>query len=619
MDLSLSGDWKYEYKALPRIKTEEDIKEYVKVAEEYFPKWATKEYKRVEIPKFSNPIAQETWEFEEIRRCIQGHDGLPGRMYFYYHYCSIQNISGGFIKPQFRVADAIWFHLVESCEWGNYNQGTGIICVKRRRSGFSWKQACDALWEALFKQGSQIAMISKDEDSSKDLLDKVYIMEEQLPSFLKHPKAKRSMDGALFARKEKDEDTGDLLLTGNRSKITVRAPSDTCLEGLQAGKLVIDEVGKIPNVKTIVSMAGPILMEEMNRVGVLIMFGTAGEQEKDGVGQKDFWVNHKSHDLQRFFFPGWAGMSSDKFGNDDIEKAVRYILKEREKRLAISEKDYTEYVQQYPLYVEEAFLSSGQNGIGHYKNIRKQLEDLDTVSKEPRKGKYVQDTDGSVSFVPNSVYEASGKAIMWETPNPSKDYVAGCDPADHDHVTKGSDLSLYIMSKQKGLTPPQIVFSMTFRTENVDDWYQQAAWALESYNNTKVLVENNRFGMIKWFQNTGYMHLLRYEPSNAAKLIKGKPRSVGVRATASSNKEMERCINDYTTKFCDLILDTELLTELGVYGVQNTDRVFAWGWCLVALEDEYISQERKEHIKQALPKTQMRMIRGKLTRVRRKR
>lgn len=630
MNLQINGGWKYKYEELPPIKSEDDIDGYIKSAQKMFPKWKRGIPVRVwdsgrmyddqgrEV-EFDSPTATQNWEFEQIRRCIHGHDGMSGKMYFYYNFCSIKNISGGFIRPQFRVSDAVWFHLLESCEVGRYNQGRGVICVKRRRGGFSWKQASDSIHDSLIKPGFRVGMTSKDEKAAKDLMKKVYQMYERLPPFLKHPFSSKTQEHISFARKTEDE-LGQKTLSGNESEIYCHAPTDSCFEGEQIGKMVIDEAGKIPNLETIWSMGEPTLMEETERVGIPVLFGTAGEQTKAGVGQKVFWKNNDSFNFERFFFPGWAGLKTKKDGNDDIRASLDWILGEREKLRKLDDnKRLLEFVQQYPLYSDEAFLTKGGVGIGNPIKINEQLAKLEESPHRKIIGKFRwgNDNEDLVVFEPNSVHDMSGQCIVYEEPQEGTGYISGCDPADHDFVQSGaSKLSLYIVKRQRGSHPPKIVFSYTDRPDRVNDYYDQSVMALLFYGNVKVLIENNRWGMIKYYQDNGYGHLLKEEPIPKQKMVKVRSKQVGVRATVSSIKEMERCLNHYTDDYCDLIPDPDLLLEFGVYGDENTDRVMAFGWTLVALEDDYVSVEQQQRVVSALPTFKMKKINGKVVRVR---
>lgn len=194
--------------------------------------------------------------------------------------------------------------------------------------------------------------------------------------------------------------------------------------------------------------------------------------------------------------------------------------------------------------------------------------------------------------------------------------MSGSDPADHDYVNKGaSDLALYIMSKQQGARPPRIVFSYTDRPEKVNDYYEQSIMALIYYRECKVLIENNRNGMIQYFQNNGYIHLLKPEPQPKNQLNVQQTKRLGIRKTVASTQEMERCINQYTDDYAHLIPEIELLAEFLVYGQENTDKVIAFGWTLVSLIDEIVNVAQQQEIADSAPTFRYRKINGKLTRV----
>lgn len=618
MNFELGSEYRYEYKDLPEINEESDVEHYIEVAKNYFPK-LTKVRTRTEKPKFNDPIDQVNWEREEIRRCIEGYDGLSGKMYFYYNYCKIKNISGGIIRPDFRVMDAVWFHLIEAFQPEQYLSGHGVICIKRRRSGFSWKEAADVLHDAIFQSSRNIGMTSKSEDDAKRIFGWVQFIYERLPSFMKIPMSSQAQDKVVFARKEKDVH-GNKKLTGPLSTIYSSAPSDDCFEGDMLTKMIIDEVGKIKNVTTIWSMSEDTMMQETEMLGIPVLFGTAGEQDPgaNGVGQKQFWNKHKDYSLVRFFTPGWSGLYVDDKGNDDVERAVKWVLEQREKKLKISDEEYHKFLQKYPLNVKEALLSFGGSGIGNIKKIRDQEYELEKNPVKFIEGKFRWGyaEEPTVVFEPNTLHDTSGKCRIYEQPSLSIGYCSGCDPADHDYVNKGSsDLSMYIMSHQKGMRPPKVVFSYTDRPDKVNDYYEQAIMALVYYNNTMVLIENNRNGMIQYFQNNGYIHLLKPEPQQKNVLNTQSNMKIGIRKTTNSGKEMERCINEYTNNYCDVIPEIELLQDFMVYGSENTDRAIAFGWTLVSMEDEVTMMVQKERSKSSMPSRRLKKVEGKLVRV----
>ena len=58
-------------------------------------------HKRVKLESFKNPTDQLMWELEEIRRCKEGYGGMSPKMYFYFNYVSMLNITEGKIFPQY--------------------------------------------------------------------------------------------------------------------------------------------------------------------------------------------------------------------------------------------------------------------------------------------------------------------------------------------------------------------------------------------------------------------------------------------------------------------------------------------------------------------------------------
>src|SRR5690606_18316254 len=93
-----------------------------------------------------------------------------------------------------------------------------------------------------------------------------------------------------------------------------------------------------------------------------------------------------------------------------------------------------------------------------------------------------------------------------------------CDPSDHDQKKKKagndvSDLALAIVSKPFGLEAPRLVLEYVDRPEMLDQFFEQAAMALRWYNNTQVLVEDNRARMVNYFK-TNYPALLPLVPSS---------------------------------------------------------------------------------------------------------
>ena len=594
------SDW--EYKPLPYISDIDDdvqVEEYITAAKKFFPR-NLKGYKRVDIPSsFNNDIEKEAWEVEQIRRCIEGHNDMCGKMYFYFNFCKIIATRNGRISPDYRVVDHLWFELLESCRVGDIHEGMGVVCVKRRRSGFSWKAACDALHDALFTKYQDVGMDSKTEEDSKELFAKVQFLYDNLPDFLRiSAEGGQTKSSLKFATKIKDN-AGNYKYGGNQSNVFCQPPTDSAYEGRKLNKWISDEAGKKDNMMVMWSLTVDCLDDEEGRVGVPIIFGTAGDVDKGSAGLKELWgkidkkdPNYKlneAYNLIRFFVPGWAGKSVDKNGNDNVEQEVRKIIKERRAKKKNQAADYLDFEQKMPLNINEALQVKGGVGIGNIHNIRNQIVSLENNPPYFKRGYFRKGgyKEPEVVFEPIA-YPHNTVGMEWriyEDVNSDFKYIAGSDPVDHNTGT--SDLSMHILKGHRGSTPPMLVASATGRPMDPRTFYDQCILAQTYFNKCKALIENNRNGMIRHYEYEGKQFLLKEKPSDVKRIYKKKTAALeyGARKDVNTEIEMSRLIMDYTTDYCDLIPEIELLEEFLCWGDKNTDRAISFAWSLVHLED----------------------------------
>jgi hypothetical protein len=557
----------------------------------------TKKYVRLKIPNFENAAEEREWKLREIHRCRHGHDGMCGRMYFWFHYAYIKNIEGGRIVPEYRVCDHEWFSLVEEVS----NTQEGIICVKRRRAGFSWKQASDALYDAMFKKYSTIGMNSKGERDSIELFKKVKFIYDNLPQFLRATStagnAKMHMDFSYYKKDEK----GNRIKKGVQSNIICVPPTDTAFEGWMLNKWVCDEGGKIPNLPQMWSYTEDCMMQETVRMGTPIIFGTAGDITKEGAGLIDMWNHHEAYDLRRFFFGAWMGLWVDEYGNDRKEDIIRWVLYERKKRETLSNKAQNDFLQKYPLTIKEAFSLAEGGGVGNQAKIVAQINSLEADPPRVSTGYFKADINDPDKIL--WVSDSRGKVKIYEQPKPILNgYVAGCDPADHDDVTgDASELSLIIRRKQYGTDPPMMVLEYTDRPQKLSEFYTQAWMALVYYNQTKVLIERNRFRMISDFESAGMKRLLAMTPQGIIRYGAGRINTIGVHMNPDMLRYIEDLIEEDVDEYCEFIPSKEVLQEFREWGFKNTDRAMAYGLSLVYAKEDKRKTSDNKYVDSRLP------------------
>jgi hypothetical protein len=543
-----------------------------------------KKYKRVEMPAFSDERKRRLWEEEEIKRCRKGHDGMSGRMYFYFNYGWIQNIEKGKLAPQYRVCQDEWFSFVDKTQ---QKTGEGIVCVKRRRIGASWMEAADALYDVIFTPFFVVGMNSKSVTDSRILFDKVKFMFDNLPQFLRVRVGSKTKDQIDFFYEVKD-DLGNKIRKGNQSSIVCRAPSVTAFEGMMLNKWICDESGKQSELPQMWSFTEDTMMQETKRMGMPVLFGTSGEIGRDGAGLKSMWDNAEIHKLRRWFFAGYMGLAVDEYGNDRIEDTIRWIVYERKRRKGLSIKAYYDFLQRYPLTIGEAFAQTSEGGLGNIVKITNQMDELDINPPKATRGGFSVNREGQVVFKPNEL----GDVIIYEHAKKGMEglYISGADPVDHNtefpESGKLSKLSMYIMRKPHGTSPPRIVAQYTARPKMVNDYYQQAIMMLQYYNNCKVLIEKNRARMIAYFDEHGFKYLLHHAPQGIVKLVGGKSFTIGITMTKAMKDYLVDLCEEYIDDHCQWIPDKDLLQEFLDFGTMNTDRVMAFGLALMLLKED---------------------------------
>lgn len=412
---------------------EDKVRYYVSITPD-LPKNTVKP-RRAQMPPTKDALEEELWQREEIRRCREGHFGYNGKFYFWYNYCKIWDIErGAMFLPDFRVCQAEWFRQIkdaqDSKEWG-------LVCVKRRRVGASWLEAADVLHDCLFYNPGGLfkaGMTSKTEDDAKELFKKVKFIYDNLPIWMKATtSAGNTATSLVFGWKEKDA-RGNWMLKGLQSEIKVKAPTETGWEGFALRKWCCDEAGKILGLKQLFSYANDTMMIGNRRVGTPVVFGTAGDIGKEGKDFKDIWYNADVYKLRQFFFGGWMGLAVDEFGNDRKEDAIRWIVYERKRLESLSQKEYNDFLQKYPLTVQEAFTSNEAQGLGNAVKINKQIGSLYENPVKIKRGFFKLDANKRPVFVPSF----KGQCLIYEEPDPSFNnlYIGGCLPPGERVMTQ---------------------------------------------------------------------------------------------------------------------------------------------------------------------------------------
>lgn len=581
-------------------------------------------HERVERPIFKDIQQQKLWEREEIRRCIEGYDGMPGKHYFYFNYCRIKSVQGGMIRPEWRRVSRDSFDILERCLRGDL-KGQGIITAKRRRIGWSWEYAASVLHEAMFYPFSEIGCQSKSETDIKLFFNtKVKFIYDNLELFLKASTGGgNSLLKMEFSEVEKDE-KGNKRKVGTQSLIICKSPGDTSWEGLGLKLWLADEAGKTENILQTLSLTLPCLAGDdgITRHGVPVLGGTAGNIDEVGSDFKDIWNDAPAYDLIRIFIPGWAGLNTDEYGNEDVEGNVRWILTERRKKAALGQRQFFDHVQQYPLTPEEAFLSATSSPFD-IPTINARLSELSRNPAKIQPGHFefeIEDGEEVVVWKPHN----DGKVHIFEHPQAGVDnqYGAGADP--YDHVKKknsGSQGAFYVYKRlydidEYGNMP---VLQYIDQPEDPNAFYEQCAMACIYYD-CKVLIERNRPGMLSYFTERDMHRYLKERPLKPNKVTVGTTIEYGVHMDESTKNLMIGKIDEYVRLNSGSIMFPELLEAMLIYDPDNQrkkkDEVDAFGITMLHMGDKNLRNMREsEEAPSYIPKNSFQMLNGKLVRM----
>lgn len=554
-------------------------------------KKVTFKYPRVIEPDHISNYGRKEWRREQFQKCIYGDGLVCGKFYFFFNFCTILSLKeeideitnevtpAGKRKPEFRVSQVAWFEFIEWCK----KKRKGIVCVKRRRAGFSWIAAADVLHDAIFKPYSKIGMNSKTEKDSRELFKKVKFLYDNMPSWIRPGSEARNRDAMFFGFKGKDEN-GNVVMKGTQSEIECVAPTVSAWEGRMLSKWVADEAGKCPDIVQMFSFTEDCLSDGgTSRNGQPIIFGTSGETDGAGAGLRDIWYAHESYDLMQFFYSGTMGLIVDPFGNDDVEAANAWIINQRNFRSKQPLKNQIDFIQKYPLSPQEAFMESSGGGVGDPMIVQHAIEELTKNPASCTRGLFAKTNNGS-EFVPDIL----GNITMYEPPKPhlKNAYVAGCDPVDNTNTqSNASYISAYFVSKQHGTSPPHIVAQYYGKPAKPETAYEQIIMACQYYG-CQILIEKNRPGMINYFDQNGCLHLLRHAPIDRSRIYAPRPVSFGVHMNDTFKNYMISNEGDYINEYWEYIPDLDLLKETQDFGKKNTDRVMAFGLALAFLQDD---------------------------------
>jgi hypothetical protein len=610
------------------------------------------------------------WE-TEMDRCINGFtaddgDYITGYNYFYLNYCPIQRIIYKITKdakghdvvkktretafPDFYDYDYYYFLSIEEAE----NQGKHLCVAKARRKGFSYKGGA-MLCRNFFlipNSKSYVYAANKQYLTEDGILTKAWDYMDFIDGNTAWGK-KRQVSNTSMRRRASmlvTDDYGNKVETGYKSEIMGVSIKDNpdSVRG-KAGKLILwEEAGSNNQLEAAWQIARPSVEQDGVAFGLMIMFGTGGDEGDNVAGLRNAFYDPKAFNCIEFdniwdegaqggkpcgfFVPQHTNLDirdengkrlyMDEDGNTLHEKAREFILNLREEELksAKSSQQVDRYCAEHSETPAEAFTELSGN-IFPKKELQKQLAKIRTNKKlaNAKQVGYLTEVKGeivwNISKNKNDIKEfplpktadPTGAIVIWE--HPVKDapfglYIAGIDPYDQDQSGTNSLGSCIIYKRFQDFESYQdiIVAEYTGRPKTAEEFYENVRKLLKYYN-AKAMVENQNTGIFTYFNNKHCNYLLADQPdiirdiTNSSKVNRGKgchmTKEIKAWGIDRIKEWLEEDLGNDTLRL-NTIMSEPLLEELIKYNEKiNVDRVMALLQIMIYKEQLYNYQVKQ--------------------------
>ena len=446
----------------------------------------------------------------------------------------------------------------------------GQLYTKCRRSGYTNMSACVLVDEATQVKDKLLGIQSK---TGKDAQENVF-MKKVVAIFKSYPFFfKPIQDGTTNPRMElafrepskritknnKTSVKGDALNTIINWKNT----TNNAYDGEKLHILYLDEAGKWEkptDIREAWRIQRTCLIVGRRVIGKALVGSTVNPMDKGGQEYKELWKDSDPQErnkngrttsgLYKIFIPAYEALEGffDKHGRpiietpeqeletldgETVEIGARQFLKNEREALKHDAREMNEIVRQFPFTTDEAFRDSVEGSLFNIGKIYEQIDHNENMYPDPVvRGNFtwkggIRDTE--VVFVPSS---EGRRFVSWMPPlelrnqkvtergkpiAPNK--LIGCggvDSYDIDATTdgRGSKGACHIYNKFNMRAPANMfVAEYCSRPPMAKIFYEDVLMAAFFFG-YPLLVENNKYGIVRYFESRGYDGYLLDRPQH---------------------------------------------------------------------------------------------------------
>jgi len=502
------------------------------------------------------------------------NNGVPtyitGNHYFFLQWCKIDIGYPSYLDFQ----RELFVHL-EACIADP--RCIGQIYVKCRRSGYTNMSAAVLVNEGTQVKEKLLGIMSKTGSDAQEniFMKKVVPIYKSLPFFFKpiqdgttNPRMELAFrePSKRITKKNKTSSRGEALNTIINWKNT----TNNAYDGEKLHILYLDEAGKWEkgnDIREAWRIQRTCLLVGRKIVGKAIVGSTVNPLDRGGTQYREMYYSSDVNDrnangrtktgLYGVFIPAYDALEGffDVYGMpviDDPEKPViglegEYIsigaktyLKNERKGLVGDSYELNEVIRQFPFTEAEAFRDSAKASLFNVQKIYEQVEYNQDLYPSPIVvGNFnwvngVQDSEVVFSPDPNGRWR-----VAWMPPvdlrnktKPENNWLgcAGVDSYDIDATVdgRGSKGACHFFNKFN-MTYPSNMFVAEYasRPPLAKIFYEDILMAAKFYG-YPVLIENNKYGIARYFESRGYDHFLLDRPAHLTSTYGSKTKTKGI-------------------------------------------------------------------------------------------
>jgi len=559
-------------KALTRIKTIFDWKEYPNSFKNEYIDYIDEEFKRRE---------EGFWYYNE---------GVPTYITgTHYMYLQWSKIDVG--NPDFREANRLFYIFWEGCKADQ--RCYGMCYLKNRRSGFSFMASGELVNQATISSDARFGVLSKTgPDAKKMFTDKIVPISVNYPFFFKpiqdgmdRPKTELAyrVPASKLTRRKIEQGSDDEDLQGLDTTIDWKNTGDNSYDGEKLKLLAHDESGKWERPNNILNnwrVTKTTLRLGSRVIGKCMMGSTSNALDKGGDNFKKLYYDsdvtkrnkngQTSSGLYSLFIPmewNYEGFINANgipvfdtpetevkgpYG-DFIDTGVIDHWQNEADGLKNDQDALNEFYRQFPRTEDHAFRDETQNSLFNLVKIYEQIDYNSDITKSSliTRGSFAWKNgikDSEVMFYP----DLNGRFLVsWVPSNnlqnnirvkngfkyPGNEHMGafGCDSYDISGTVdnKGSKGSLHGLTKfsMEDAPPNHFFLEYIARPQTSEIFFEEMLMALVFYG-MPILCENNKPRLLYYLKRRGYRGFSMNRPdktwnklSTAEKEIGGIPNS----------------------------------------------------------------------------------------------